>query len=81
MIPGTIDSAVITEEGLSVRHVFMVDPATASIYINLQVVFTALIGLPFGFGISWVQVLGGVIVVAAVVLLARGTSKPVPVAP
>ena len=30
MIPGTIDSAVITEEGLSVRHVFMVDPATAS---------------------------------------------------
>jgi drug/metabolite transporter (DMT)-like permease len=59
----------------------LVDPATASIYINLQVVFTALIGLPFGFGISWVQVLGGVIVVAAVVLLARGTSKPVPVAP
>jgi len=30
MIPGTIDSAVITEEGLSVRHVFMVDPSTAS---------------------------------------------------
>lgn len=59
----------------------LVDPATASIYINLQVVFTALIGLPFGFGISWVQVLGGIIVVVAVVLLARGTSKPVPVAP
>jgi drug/metabolite transporter (DMT)-like permease len=59
----------------------LVDPATASIYINLQVVFTALIGLPFGFGITWVQVLGGAIVVAAVVLLARGASKPVPVAP
>jgi drug/metabolite transporter (DMT)-like permease len=54
-----------------------VAPATASIYINLQVVFTALIGLPFGFGITWVQVLGGVIVVGAVVLLARGTSRPV----
>ncbi|MCU1415950.1 MAG: multidrug transporter [Schumannella sp.] len=58
-----------------------VAPATASIYINLQVVFTALIGLPFGFGITWVQVLGGLIVVAAVVLLARGTTKPVPAAP
>ena len=51
-----------------------VAPATASIYINLQVVFTALIGLPFGFGITWVQVLGGVLVVAAVVLLARRSS-------
>ena len=52
----------------------LVAPATASIYINLQVVFTALIGLPFGFGITWVQVIGGVIVVAAVILLAR--SRP-----
>ena len=51
-----------------------VPAATASIYINLMVVFTALIGLPFGFGISWVQVLGGVLVVAAVILLARGSS-------
>jgi drug/metabolite transporter (DMT)-like permease len=39
------------------------------------VVFTALIGLPFGFGITWVQVLGGVLVVAAVVLLARRSSS------
>jgi drug/metabolite transporter (DMT)-like permease len=52
-----------------------VPPATASIYINLQVVFTALIGLPFGFGITLTQVLGGVMVVAAVVLLARGASR------
>lgn len=59
----------------------MVPPATASIYINLQVVFTALIGLPFGFGITWVQIVGGVIVVAAVVLLARGTSSTGPAAP
>lgn len=29
-IPGTIDSAVVNEEGLSLRHVFMVDPASAS---------------------------------------------------
>jgi drug/metabolite transporter (DMT)-like permease len=58
----------------------LVAPATASIYINLQVVFTALIGLPFGFGITWVQVIGGIIVVAAVVLLARSrprASEPV----
>jgi drug/metabolite transporter (DMT)-like permease len=47
-----------------------VPAATASIYINLMVVFTALIGLPFGFGITWVQVLGGLLVVGAVVLLA-----------
>jgi drug/metabolite transporter (DMT)-like permease len=53
----------------------LVAPATASIYINLQVVFTALIGLPFGFGITWVQIIGGVIVVAAVVLLARGAPR------
>jgi drug/metabolite transporter (DMT)-like permease len=53
-----------------------VPAATASIYINLMVVFTALIGLPFGFGITWVQVLGGILVVGAVVLLARGTSLP-----
>jgi drug/metabolite transporter (DMT)-like permease len=59
----------------------MVPPATASIYINLQVVFTALIGLPFGFGITWVQVLGGAIVIAAVVLLARGTASSGPAAP
>lgn len=59
----------------------LVAPATASIYINLQVVFTALIGLPFGYGITWVQVIGGVLVVAAVVLLARGTSKPAAAAP
>ncbi|CAN5355212.1 DMT family transporter [soil metagenome] len=52
-----------------------VPAATASIYINLMVVFTALIGLPFGFGITWVQVLGGVLVVGAVVLLARGSSR------
>jgi drug/metabolite transporter (DMT)-like permease len=52
----------------------VVEPDPASIYINLQVVFTALIGLPFGFGITWVQVIGGVIVVAAVILLAR--SRP-----
>jgi drug/metabolite transporter (DMT)-like permease len=58
-----------------------VPAATASIYINLMVVFTALIGLPFGYGISWVQVLGGLLVVAAVVLLARGTSQPVSAAP
>jgi drug/metabolite transporter (DMT)-like permease len=49
----------------------LVPPATASIYINLQVVFTALIGLPFGYGITWVQVLGGLLVVGAVVLLSR----------
>ena len=54
----------------------LVPPATASIYINLQVVFTALIGLPFGFEITGVQVVGGVIVVAAVVLLARGAAPP-----
>lgn len=59
----------------------MVAPATASIYINLQVVFTALIGLPFGFGITGVQVLGGIVVVAAVVLLARGSSRPAAAAP
>lgn len=29
-IPGTIDSSVISEEGLSLRHVFMVDSSTAS---------------------------------------------------
>lgn len=58
-----------------------VPAATASIYINLMVVFTALIGLPFGFGITWVQVLGGVLVVAAVVLLARGTARPLVAAP
>jgi drug/metabolite transporter (DMT)-like permease len=58
-----------------------VPAATASIYINLMVVFTALIGLPFGFGISWVQVLGGVLVVGAVVLLARGSSQPASAAP
>lgn len=58
-----------------------VPAATASIYINLMVVFTALIGLPFGYGISWMQVLGGLLVVAAVVLLARGTSRPVSAAP
>jgi len=57
----------------------LVAPATASIYINLQVVFTALIGLPFGYGITWVQVLGGVIVIAAVVMLAR--SRPRAAAP
>lgn len=50
-----------------------VPAATASIYINLMVVFTALIGLAFGFGITWVQVLGGVLVVGAVVLLARSS--------
>ena len=53
----------------------LVSPATASIYINLQVVFTALIGLPFGFEITWVQVLGGIVVIAAVVLLARAKPK------
>jgi len=53
-----------------------VPAATASIYINLMVVFTALIGLPFGFGISLVQVLGGLLVIGAVVLLARGTTRP-----
>ncbi len=55
--------------------------ATASIYINLMVVFTALIGLPFGFGISWVQVLGGLLVIGAVVLLARGAKTPAVAAP
>jgi drug/metabolite transporter (DMT)-like permease len=59
----------------------MVAPATASIYINLQVVFTALIGLPFGFGITVVQVIGGIVVVAAVVLLARGAARPAVAAP
>jgi len=59
----------------------MVPPATASIYINLQVVFTALIGLPFGFGITVVQVIGGLLVVGAVVLLARGTQNPAIAAP
>jgi drug/metabolite transporter (DMT)-like permease len=59
----------------------LVPPATASIYINLQVVFTALIGLPFGFGITWVQVLGGLLVVGAVVLLARGVQTPASAAP
>jgi len=58
-----------------------VPAATASIYINLMVVFTALIGLPFGFGISWVQVLGGLLVIGAVVLLARGAKTPVAAAP
>jgi drug/metabolite transporter (DMT)-like permease len=58
-----------------------VPAATASIYINLMVVFTALIGLPFGLGISWVQVLGGVLVVGAVVLLARGASTTAIAAP
>jgi drug/metabolite transporter (DMT)-like permease len=58
-----------------------VPAATASIYINLMVVFTALIGLPFGYGISWVQVLGGLLVVAAVVLLARGSQTPASAAP
>lgn len=59
----------------------MVAPATASIYINLQVVFTALIGLPFGFGITGVQVIGGIVVVAAVALLARGSARPAAAAP
>jgi drug/metabolite transporter (DMT)-like permease len=58
-----------------------VPAATASIYINLMVVFTALIGLPFGFGISWVQVLGGLLVIGAVVLLARGATTPAVAAP
>jgi drug/metabolite transporter (DMT)-like permease len=58
-----------------------VPAATASIYINLMVVFTALIGLPFGFGISLVQVLGGILVVGAVVLLARGSSLPTTTGP
>ena len=58
-----------------------VPAATASIYINLIVVFTALIGLPFGLGISWVQVLGGLLVIGAVVLLARGTETPASAAP
>ena len=59
-----------------------VPAATASIYINLMVVFTALIGLPFGYGITGVQVLGGLLVVGAVVLLARGsTSLPTTTGP
>jgi drug/metabolite transporter (DMT)-like permease len=58
-----------------------VPAATASIYINLMVVFTALIGLPFGFGISWVQILGGLLVIGAVVLLARGATTPASAAP
>lgn len=58
-----------------------VPASTASIYINLVVVFTAIIGLPFGFGITWVQVIGGVLVVGAVVLLARGSSRPDPRVP
>ena len=58
-----------------------VPAATASIYINLMVVFTALIGLAFGFGITWVQVLGGLLVIGAVVLLARGATTPAAAAP
>ena len=58
-----------------------VPAATASIFINLMVVFTALLGLPFGFGISWVQVLGGLLVIGAVVLLARGARTPAAAAP
>jgi drug/metabolite transporter (DMT)-like permease len=58
-----------------------VAPSTASIYINLMVVFVALIGLPFGFGISLVQVLGGLLVIGAVVLLARGPGLPAGAAP
>ena len=58
-----------------------VPAGTASIYINLMVVFTALLGLPFGFGISWVQILGGLLVIGAVVLLARGAKTPAVAAP
>lgn len=58
-----------------------VPAATASIYINLMVVFTALIGLAFGLGITWVQVLGGLLVIGAVVLLARGAGTPAVAAP
>ncbi|TPW75013.1 DMT family transporter [Schumannella soli] len=47
-----------------------VSAAAASIYINLMVVFTALTGLLFGHPVSSVQLIGGVIVIGAVVLLA-----------
>lgn len=45
-----------------------VRPGVAAMYLNLVVVFAALIGLPFGYGITGVEVVGGVLVIASVVL-------------
>jgi len=51
-----------------------VPASTAAIYLNLMVVFPALLGLPFGYGITWAQVIGGVLVITAVILLTRARS-------
>ncbi|MET1042908.1 MAG: DMT family transporter [Microbacteriaceae bacterium] len=55
-----------------------VQPSRAGIYLNLIAVFTALIGLVIGTPISFVQVVGGVLVIGGVMLtsLRPGTGRP-----
>ncbi|WP_101651998.1 DMT family transporter [Brevibacterium ihuae] len=45
--------------------------ARAGVYLNLVPFFTAIIGLVIGDPITWIQVLGGVLIVAGVVLTSR----------
>jgi drug/metabolite transporter (DMT)-like permease len=52
-----------------------VPPAKAGIYLNLMVVFTALITLVIGGSISAAQVLGGILVVGGVVLTSMRPAK------